>query len=88
MMNMGGPKDLDQVEPFLTNLFSDKDLIPIPFQDTLAPWISKRRAPSIKQQYAKIGGGSPIKMWTEKQAHGLVKLLDKSSPSTGLIVLM
>ncbi|KAJ3258453.1 hypothetical protein HK103_003575 [Boothiomyces macroporosus] len=82
LMNMGGPHDLDHVEPFLTNLFSDGDLIPIPFQDQLAPWISKRRVPKIKEQYAKIGGGSPIRMWTEKQGEMLAKKMDLLSPST------
>ncbi|KAJ3275920.1 hypothetical protein HDV01_006787 [Terramyces sp. JEL0728] len=81
-MNMGGPHDLDHVEPFLTNLFSDKDLIPIPFQDQIAPWISKRRVPQIKEQYAKIGGGSPIRMWTEKQGELLAKKMDIISPAT------
>ena len=45
--------------------------------------IARRRTPSIQEQYAKIGGGSPIKMWTEKQAQGMIKILDQTSPSTG-----
>jgi protoporphyrin/coproporphyrin ferrochelatase len=49
----------------------------------LGPLIARRRTPSIQEQYAKIGGGSPIKMWTEKQGEGLIKLLDQMSPSTG-----
>jgi ferrochelatase len=48
----------------------------------LAPFIAKRRTPKIMDQYAKIGGGSPIKMWTEKQGEGMVKLLDEISPET------
>ncbi len=51
---------------------------------TLGPWIARRRTPSIQEQYAKIGGGSPIKMWTEKQGEGMIKLLDQMSPSTGI----
>jgi ferrochelatase len=74
--------DLDHVEPFLFNLFSDGDLIPIPFQSKLAPWIAKRRTPKIKDQYAKIGGGSPIRMWTEKQGDFLAQEMDKISPET------
>ncbi len=50
---------------------------------TLGPLIARRRTPSIQEQYAKIGGGSPIKMWTEKQGQGMVKILDQISPSTG-----
>jgi ferrochelatase len=49
----------------------------------LAPWIAKRRTPEIKDQYSKIGGGSPIRKWTEKQGDGMVKLLDEISPETG-----
>ena len=30
MMNMGGPRTIPEVKPFLTNLFNDKDLIPLP----------------------------------------------------------
>ena len=50
LMNMGGPHTLQEVEPFLFRLFSDKDLIPLPFQSQLAPFISKRRTPKIKDQ--------------------------------------
>jgi protoheme ferro-lyase len=49
----------------------------------LAPLIAKRRTPKIQEQYEKIGGGSPIKMWTEKQGAGMIKILDQISPSTG-----
>jgi len=49
----------------------------------LAPWIARRRTPKIQEQYNKIGGGSPIKMWTERQGQGMVELLDKMSPETG-----
>lgn len=48
----------------------------------MAPFIAKRRTPKIKDQYAQIGGGSPIKKWTEKQGEGMVKLLDEISPQT------
>jgi ferrochelatase len=51
---------------------------------TLGPLIARRRTPSIQEQYAKIGGGSPIKAWTEKQGQGMVKILDQISPSTGM----
>ncbi|RKO83482.1 hypothetical protein BDK51DRAFT_6693, partial [Blyttiomyces helicus] len=82
LMNMGGPHTLSEVEPFLFNLFSDGDLIPIPFQSKLAPWIAKRRTPGIVEQYRQIGGGSPIKHWTETQGKMLEKLLDEQCPET------
>ncbi|KAJ3114254.1 ferrochelatase hem15 [Physocladia obscura] len=79
---MGGPKTLNDVEGFLTQLFSDKDLIPLPFQSLLAPWISKRRVPKIQDQYAKIGGGSPIHHWTERQGILLEQVLDQIRPES------
>ncbi|KAI9090986.1 hypothetical protein DFS34DRAFT_643774 [Phlyctochytrium arcticum] len=82
LMNLGGPKTLDDVQPFLKNLFSDGDLIPIPFQQYSAKWIARRRTPSIQEQYAQIGGGSPINMWTEKQGKLLEKKLDEISSET------
>ena len=49
----------------------------------LAPFIAKRRTPKIQAQYNEIGGGSPIKMWTEKQGEAMVKLLDQIAPESG-----
>ena len=43
MLNMGGPKKSEEVEPFLTRLFLDRDIIKIPFQKYLGPRIAKRR---------------------------------------------
>ncbi|CAF0951847.1 unnamed protein product [Adineta steineri] len=82
LLNMGGPEKTDDVFDFLNRLFSDKDIIPLPAQKTLGSLIARRRTPSIQEQYAKIGGGSPIKMWTENQGEGMVKILDQISPST------
>lgn len=51
-------------------------------QNYLGPLISKRRTPKIIKQYAAIGGGSPIRKWSEYQAAEMCKLLDKTSPET------
>merc|ERR1711871_156834 len=85
MMNLGGPADGGGVHDFLLRLFSDRDLIPLPggqaFQERwLAPWIARRRTPKIQDQYAEIGGGSPIKEWTQKQGEAMCKILDKINP--------
>ncbi|KAI9461727.1 ferrochelatase [Russula earlei] len=82
MLNMGGPSTVSETHDFLRNLFSDGDLIPLPFQSVLAPWIARRRAPQIEEQYAAIGGGSPIFRWTEAQGDGLSALLDELHPQT------
>ena len=76
---------LQQVEDtgdFLSRLFHDSDLIPLPFQKYSAPLIARRRTPKIEEQYAKIGGGSPILKWTREQGAGMAKILDELSPST------
>jgi ferrochelatase len=49
----------------------------------LAKYIAKSRTPKIKDQYMKIGGGSPIRKWTTEQGEAMEKLLDKISPETG-----
>ena len=49
----------------------------------MAKWIAKRRTPKIQEQYEKIGGGSPIRKWTDLQGEQMVRLLDKMSPETG-----
>jgi ferrochelatase len=58
-------------------------LIPLGrFQNYLGPLISNRRTPKIQKQYAEIGGGSPIRKWSEYQAAEMCKILDKISPET------
>lgn len=82
-MNMGGPATTDEVGPFLSRLFADGDLIPLgPLQNYLGPLISMRRTPKIIKQYAAIGGGSPIRKWSEYQAAEMCKILDKTNPET------
>jgi ferrochelatase len=62
---------------------ADGDLIPLGrFQNYLGPLISSRRTPKIQKQYAAIGGGSPIRKWSEYQAAEMCKILDKTSPET------
>lgn len=82
-MNMGGPATTDEVGGFLSRLFADADLIPLgPLQNYIGPLISARRTPKIKKQYAEIGGGSPIRKWSEYQAAEMCKVLDKTNPET------
>lgn len=52
------------------------------FQKYLGPLISSRRTPKIVKQYSEIGGGSPIRKWSELQAEKTCKILDKISPQT------
>jgi ferrochelatase len=78
LLNLGGPERLEDVEPFLFNLFSDRMIIrlgPAFMQKTIARFISRRRAPKSAQAYAKIGGGSPLGKITADQAKALEKEL-------------
>jgi len=82
MMNLGGPKNLDEVNPFLLKLFADREIIQLPLQDWLGPFIANRRTKSVQQNYEDIGGGSPILEWTEEQGRGMCERLDAMSPET------
>lgn len=82
MLNLGGPRDLDEVEPFLLELFADEEIIQLPAQRVLGPFIAKRRVKAVQANYAEIGGGSPILGWTERQGRGMCERLDRLSPRT------
>ncbi|KAL6942292.1 ferrochelatase hem15 [Hanseniaspora vineae] len=83
-MNMGGPGKKNETYDFLYQLFSDYDLIPISkkYQPQIAKFIAKFRTPKIEKQYEEIGGGSPIRKWSEYQAQEVCKILDKTNPET------
>ncbi|KAF8404025.1 hypothetical protein HHK36_008901 [Tetracentron sinense] len=73
LLNLGGPETLEDVQPFLFNLFADPDIIRLPrlfrlLQKPLAQFISVLRAPKSKEGYASIGGGSPLRRITDAQA--------------------
>ena len=82
MLNLGGPKTLADVRPFLLKLFEDREIIQLPAQRFLGPYIANRRTKSVQQKYDEIGGGSPILAWTEEQGRGMCERLDKLSPET------
>ena len=89
LMNLGGPDSLDAVEPFLFNLFSDKDIFKIPVaQKFFAKKIAKSRAPKVKEQYKKIGGKSPINEITENQREKLEKTLRAQNIDADVFVAM
>ncbi|WP_243372031.1 ferrochelatase [Geotalea sp. SG265] len=74
LLQMGGPDSIEAVEPFLFNLFSDREIIkigPAFLQPFIARFICRRRAPKVEGYYEKIGGKSPIRELTEAQAQAL-----------------
>lgn len=84
LMNMGGPSTIEETHDFLYELFADNDLIPISkkYQPQIAKYIAKFRTPKIEKQYKEIGGGSPIRKWSEYQAAEVCKILDETCPDT------
>ena len=81
LLQMGGPDSLESVEPFLYNLFSDRDIIkigPAFLQPFIAKKIVKKRAPKSADNYRQIGGKSPLRELTEQQAAALESELGES----------
>jgi ferrochelatase len=87
LFNLGGPDDLAGVEPFLVNLFSDREIIELPggarLQPLVARLIARLRGPSVRRNYQAIGGGSPQLRITTAQAHALEDRLNDASPTAG-----
>jgi ferrochelatase len=79
LFQLGGPDSLETVEPFLYNLFCDPDIIDFPlggiFRRPLAWWIARLRSRHVAEAYAEIGGRSPIRVLTERQARALEQAL-------------
>ncbi|CCH67759.1 Ferrochelatase, protoheme ferro-lyase [Richelia intracellularis HH01] len=79
LLNLGGPDKLEDVGPFLYNLFSDPEIIRLPFswlQKPLAWFIATRRTSQSQENYRKIGGGSPLRSITEQQGKALKERLN------------
>ena len=79
LFNLGGPDKLENVKPFLFNLFNDPAIINLPtiLRYPLAKLISNRREPVAKKIYQELGGSSPILKLTQDQSNALEKSLNK-----------
>jgi ferrochelatase len=80
-LQLGGPETLKDVPSFLYRLFSDPDVIrvrPALVRKAIAASIAFARKGASRKLYASIGGGSPIRRWTEAQAAGVEKILRES----------
>lgn len=78
LMNMGGPNNLDEVEVFLKNMFNDKYIIgaPQPIRAMIGLLITTLRKKEAKENYAALGGMSPIVGHTKRLVRRLNKTLD------------
>ena len=81
LFQLGGPDSLANVEPFLRNLFSDPDIIPLGplnfIRGPLASYIAKKRCVPVAQRYGMIGRRSPIGILTERQRVRLVEAVHR-----------
>src|SRR5437867_5004495 len=80
LLQLGGPDSLENVRPFLYNLFCDPDIIDLPlaflFRKPLARLLSSRRASKVQEYYKRIGKKSPILKLTIRQAKALEHALE------------
>jgi len=82
LFNLGGPDAPESVRPFLVNLFSDPAILRVP--GFIRPWLAKliawRRTKPAQENYAILGGKSPLRELTEEQARNIEILLKAREP--------
>ncbi|HYK87400.1 MAG TPA: ferrochelatase [Acidobacteriota bacterium] len=91
LFNLGGPEKLEDVRPFLFNLFSDPNIIHIrndALRNLLAWFIATTRQRKSRGLYRQIGGGSPLRKITEGQAVALSARLAERGFSSRVYVGM
>jgi ferrochelatase len=79
LLNMGGPRNKEELEMFLRNMFNDKNILTIKsdlLRSMIASLIVFSRKNSAWENYAAIGGKSPINELTQQ----LIDKLQKSLP--------
>jgi len=91
LFQLGGPDSLQNVEPFLNNLFNDPDIIPLGplnfLRGPLARYIARKRSPAVMGRYAMIGRRSPIAILTERQRTKLVAALQHHIDPVAVIAM-
>ena len=84
LLQLGGPESLDDVQPFLEDMFRDPDLFDLPIPGLLRKWLAQRaslrRSSSVRSLYGSIGGKSPIGDLTRQQAKLLENELNPGLP--------
>ncbi|MGH7044617.1 MAG: ferrochelatase [Acetobacteraceae bacterium] len=77
LFNLGGPDRPEAIAPFLRNLFADPAILRMPFfiRSPLARLIAARRLRPATENYALLGGRSPLLGLTEAQATALAAAL-------------
>jgi ferrochelatase len=91
LLNLGGPERIQDVGPFLYNLFADPEIIRLPIpqlQKPLAWLISTLRSRKSQEAYRSIGGGSPLRRITDQQARELQSVLRQREVNATTYVAM
>ena len=73
LLNLGGPDKMSSVYPFLVNLFTDPAILRVPFfiRPLLARIIARARKKPASENYALLGGKSPLLELTIEQGKAL-----------------
>jgi ferrochelatase len=73
LFNLGGPDRPEAIKPFLVNLFTDPAILRVPFfvRPLLARVIARARVKPATDNYALLGGKSPLLELTQGQADAL-----------------
>jgi ferrochelatase len=73
LFNLGGPDAPESIRPFLVNLFLDPAILRVP--GWVRPWLGRliawRRTKPATENYAMLGGRSPLLELTREQAQSL-----------------
>lgn len=80
LLNVGGPRSLDEVQSFLYDLFMDPALHDWPVGGSMRHWLARVKAfwiaSSVQEEYEVIGGRSPLNRLTQEQAESLEQHLE------------
>jgi len=79
LFNLGGPDSPEAVKPFLLNLFRDPAILRVPFfvRPLLARIIARARVKPASENYAILGGKSPLLELTQDQGAAIAAALAK-----------
>lgn len=79
LVNFGGPRNLEEIFPFLKELLCDRDVVytrlPNFLHNYLFTRVAKKRSLKIREDYELIGGKSPIYFDTEHLSRKLEEIL-------------
>jgi ferrochelatase len=90
LFNLGGPDRPEAIKPFLLNLFRDPAILRVPFfiRPLLAQIIARARVKPATENYAMLGGKSPLLELTQKQADALEQALAASGLDVRCFIAM